>query len=58
LIGVLISLARKTTDDGGRAALCGASGKMLDVLKNMSLHKLWPYFATREEALRSFESNS
>jgi anti-anti-sigma factor len=58
LIGVLISLARKVTDDGGRAALCGASAKMQDVLKNMSLHKLWPYFATREDALRSFESDS
>jgi anti-anti-sigma factor len=55
LIGVLISLARKVTDSGGRAAMCGASDKMMEVLKNMSLHKLWPYFKTREEALRAFE---
>lgn len=56
LIGVLISLARKVSESGGRAALCSASPKMMEVLKNMSLHKLWPYFKTREEALRSFEA--
>lgn len=56
LIGVMISLARKATDGGGKAAMCCGSEKMLDVLKNMRLLKLWPYFNTRDEALRSFES--
>lgn len=56
LIGVLIALARKTTDGGGKAALCCGSDKMLDVLKNMSLLKLWPYYSSRDEALRSMDS--
>ncbi len=58
LIGVLISLARKATDGGGKAALCCASDKMLEVLKNMRLHKLWPHYATREAALDSFEKKT
>ncbi|MGE3314525.1 MAG: FHA domain-containing protein [Planctomycetaceae bacterium] len=56
LIGVLIALARKTTEGGGKAAMCSGSDKMLEVLKNMSLLKLWPYFSSREDALRSIES--
>jgi anti-anti-sigma factor len=56
LIGVLIALARKVTDSGGKAALCSGSEKMLEVLNNMRLLKLWPYFKTREEALQSIQS--
>lgn len=56
LIGVLIALARKVTDTGGKAAICNGSDKMLEVLNNMRLMKLWPHFKTREEALNSFET--
>jgi anti-anti-sigma factor len=52
-IGALIRLARTTCDSGGRVALCNASDKMLQVLTNMRLNKLWPYFDTRAEALES-----
>jgi anti-anti-sigma factor len=51
LIGVLIRLARTVTDGKGKAAFCSASPRMLEVLQSMRLTKLWPIFATREEAV-------
>ncbi len=55
-IGAIIGLARHVSDVGGRAVLCNASERMLEVLETMKLAKLWPYFATREAALESLES--
>jgi anti-anti-sigma factor len=52
LIGVLIRLARTATNGNGQAAMCGPSPKMLEVLDGMRLRKLWPIFASRDEALR------
>ncbi len=52
LIGVLIRLARTATNGNGRAALCGPSPKMLEVLDGMRLKKLWPIFASRDDALK------
>jgi anti-anti-sigma factor len=51
LIGVLIRLARTATNSNGRAAMCGPSPKMLEVLDSMRLRKLWPIFDSRSEAL-------
>lgn len=53
LIGALIRLARYATDHGGGTVFCNASEKMQKVLQNMSLAKLWPYHATREEAINA-----
>ena len=53
LIGAIVALARHVSDCGGRAVMCNASEKMLDVLATMRLSKLWPYFATRAEALEA-----
>ncbi len=50
-IGSLVSLAREVRGRGGRAVICDANDQMRDVLKNMSLFKLWPYYETRAEAL-------
>jgi anti-anti-sigma factor len=52
LIGVLIRLARAVTNGNGRAAFCGPSPKMLEVLEGMRLTKLWPIFASREDATK------
>ncbi|MCA9077298.1 MAG: FHA domain-containing protein [Planctomycetaceae bacterium] len=35
----------------GRAAVCNASSAMLSILSEISLTKVWPHFATREDAL-------
>jgi anti-anti-sigma factor len=52
LIGVMIRLARAVTNGSGRAAFCGPSPKMMEVLEGMRLTKLWPIFASREDATR------
>jgi len=50
-IGSLVSMAREVKNQQGQAALCAADPQMVEVLQNMSLFKLWPYFATEEEAV-------
>ncbi len=52
LIGVLIRLARTVTNGDGRVALCGPSPKMMEVLESMRLTKLWPIFASRDDAMK------
>lgn len=55
-IGALVSMLRETRSRGGKACFCNATPQMLQVLQNMSLFKLWPHFATREEALNSLSA--
>lgn len=50
-IGSLVSMMREMRTRGRKSCLCAAKPQMLQVLQNMSLFKLWPYFATRDEAL-------
>lgn len=56
-IVALIKLARKATDSGGNAAFCRLSTILKEVLTNMGLLKLWPEFATREEALAAVQKD-
>jgi len=51
VIGVVVSLARKTTDRGGTAVLCRASHNVKEVLQNMGLLRLWQHFDSRDDAL-------
>lgn len=50
-IGALVSMLRETKNRGGLACFCCASPQMMQVLTNMALFKLWPYFETRDLAL-------
>lgn len=50
-IGALVSMLREVKTRGGKACFCSATPQMLQVLQNMSLFKLWPHLATRDEAL-------
>lgn len=50
-IGALVSMAREVRNRRGKAFMCDATPQMLEVLKGMSLFKLWPYYETRPEAL-------
>jgi anti-anti-sigma factor len=50
-IGALVSMLREVKNRGNKAAFCAANAQMLQVLQNMSLFKLWPHHATREEAV-------
>ncbi|MCG6157091.1 STAS domain-containing protein [Rubinisphaera margarita] len=55
-IGSLILLGREKKLRGGKVAICAASPYMLEVLRNMSLFKLWPYYDTREEAVEALSA--
>jgi anti-anti-sigma factor len=50
-IGALVSMAREVRHRGGKAVICNATEQMQEVLRNMSLFKLWPYYDTRQEAI-------
>lgn len=52
-IGVIIGLARRVTDRGGKVALCRASASVRDVMQNMGLFRLWQHYESRDEALRA-----
>ncbi|MBB02017.1 MAG: STAS domain-containing protein [Rubinisphaera brasiliensis] len=56
-IGALITLGREKKNRGGKVAICAANDNMYDVLKGMSLFKLWPYYASREEAVAAFAAD-
>jgi len=53
MIGVIIRLSRKVSDAGGKVVLCACSPQMQEVLESQNLHKLWPLYPTREEALQA-----
>jgi anti-anti-sigma factor len=57
MISAIIKLARKITSKKGQAAFCSASVTMQEVMQSMNLTRLWPYFDSQEEAIKSFESN-
>ncbi len=55
-IGALITIAREKKNRGGKAVVCGAAPQMLEVLQNMSLFKIWPYYPTREDAVAALNA--
>lgn len=57
-IGSLVSMAREVKNRQGRALFCEANPQMLEVLQNMSLFKLWPYYPTADEALAALQDGS
>ena len=57
-IGSLVSMLRETRNRGGSALFCAANPHIHKVLDNMSLFKLWPYHATRDEALQAAAAKS
>lgn len=56
ILGAMIRMARKVTNEGGQAVMCHANENMLDILTTMNLIKLWPYYATREEAVAAISA--
>lgn len=52
-IGALVSMLRETRNRGGTALFCTANSNVHKVLDNMSLFKLWPYHATRDDAVQA-----
>ena len=56
MIGAMVRLLRRTSNTGGQALMCQSSADLSDVLDTMNLCKLWPCFATREDALLAIQS--
>ncbi len=50
-IGALVSMLREMRTRGRKACFCNGNEQVQQILKNMSLFKLWPLYASREEAL-------
>lgn len=57
-IGALITICREKKNRGGAVGLCNARDEMKEVLENMSLYKLWPYFETQKEAITTLAAAS
>jgi anti-anti-sigma factor len=51
VIGALIRMARQATNHGGKAVICHVNDNMRAILTTMNLFKLWPLYASREEAI-------
>ncbi|MBX3438943.1 MAG: STAS domain-containing protein [Planctomycetaceae bacterium] len=54
-IGSLVSMAREVKNRQGRAAICEANPQMVEVLQNMSLFKLWPYYESEDAAIAALQ---
>lgn len=53
ILGMLVRWSQAIRSRGGRAALCGASPDMQDVLRLMKLDAMWEQFPTRAAGLRA-----
>ncbi|HWL09580.1 MAG TPA: STAS domain-containing protein [Planctomicrobium sp.] len=52
-VGAIVSMLREMRARGGKSCFCRATPQVLQILKNMSLFKLWPHYESREEAIAS-----
>lgn len=51
MMGAMVALCKRATDEGGKAALCCASGGMLESIQIMRLDKVVPHFPNRDDAI-------
>jgi anti-sigma B factor antagonist len=55
-LGAFISCLRKLNAKGGDLKLCGMQKPVRAVFELVRMHRIFDIFATREEALRAFQS--
>lgn len=53
VVGAILTLCSKMKQQGRPAALCSATEAMLDVIQIMKLDTVFPYYETRDDALRA-----
>ena len=58
MIGVIIRLSRRVSDGSGKVVLCECSSQMREVLESQNLHKLWPIYPSRKEALQALHAEN
>ena len=56
IISSILRCLTKTKQKRGKAVFCCASENMRELLKCIKFGKLWPEFATREEAVQHLDS--
>ncbi len=54
-IEIMVRTWKRLNERGGTLAVCGLQPFCVDVLRVTKLETLWPSYATREEALKSFQ---
>jgi anti-anti-sigma regulatory factor len=50
-LGAVIALLNRVAQRGGRAVWCNASGHLQEVLEEMGVYELWPYYPSCDQAL-------
>lgn len=55
IIGAIIRVLQKAKAAGGHAIFCHATENMQEILESIKIGKLWPLYATREEALAALQ---
>ena len=58
MLGVLIGLLKRIRSDRGRVVICGMKSELHKVFKITNLDKLFSFYETEGQALRSFESQA
>ena len=58
MLGVLIGLLKRIRSDRGRIVICGMKSELHKVFKITNLDKLFTFYKTEGNALRSFEGQS
>lgn len=55
IIGAIIRVLQKAKAAGGHAIFCHATENMQSILESIKIGKLWPLYATRDEALAALQ---
>ena len=58
MLGVLIGLLKRIRSDRGRIVICGMKPDLHKVFKITNLDKLFSFYDTESQALRSFEAQA
>ena len=56
ILNAILRLLTKAKNDDGHVGFCQGNEKILQVLQQIKVGPVWPYYATRDEALQVFES--
>lgn len=58
IVNAVLRLLTKAKGDDGHVGFCQGNEKILQVLQQIKVGPVWPYYATREEALRAFDPDA
>ena len=56
ILNAVLRLLTKARNDEGHVGFCNGNQSILQVLQQIKVGPVWPYFMTREDALHAFEA--